>query len=302
MNFIQEVKFAIRRSIFYVYANIKYFYPMWLLFNREGVNLFKKNTPELNQEQERILKDLQSDGIAVTHINDLFPEEDILKQLQSYEAVQRNQQEQYHKKTFFIDYWPQRQELKLDDTFVKIMLSPRILDVVNSYMGMFSQVVFYTLQMTSVMGREKTYSQNWHRDPQEQRFCKVFIYLNDVDEKTGPFVYIPQSSYGHKYGKLFPQKPPAGVYPDAEKLERLIPKSEWRTMAGKAGTMLFCDTTGLHYGGCAENKPRIMSTFSYGAKTFRENKSYTYKKSLLADINKLPLQSQFAINKNWIER
>ena len=43
----------------------------------------------------------------------------------------------------------------------------------------------------------------------------------------------------------------------------VIPPEAIKTFTGKAGTMIFCDTSGLHQGGYATGKERIMSTFGY---------------------------------------
>ena len=299
---ITKLKFTIKRSVFYLYARLKYYYPVWILFNTEGVHLLKKNRPRLSDTQVRILNDLKENGVATTSLEELFPNEDMLHVLQDYEKEQKGNRKQYHKKKFFVDYWEKIPELDLDNPFVKIMTDTRILDVVNSYMGMYSQIIFYTLQMTDTTpnNAERTYSQNWHRDPQEQKFCKVFIYLNDVDENTGPFVYLPKSAHGQKYGKLFPVSPPKGSYPSKEDVDKLLPMDEVKTMTGTAGTVLFCDTMGIHRGGYATKHPRIMSTFAFGAKTFRENISYWYSPATKKELQKLTPQVQFSIKKKYL--
>jgi hypothetical protein len=107
-------------------------------------------------------------------------------------------------------------------------------------------------------------SQNWHRDGEDRQVLKIFIYLNDVDEETGPFMYVKESIKGLKYGKLFPQRPPEGSYPN-ESVDKAVSPEDIKLCLGKAGTVIFCDTTGLHRGGYAFSKERTMFTASYQA-------------------------------------
>ena len=92
---------------------------------------------------------------------------------------------------------------------------------------------------------------------------KIFIYLNDVDESSGPFIYIPFSKYSSKWGGVFPQKPPRGCYPEIGEVEKIVPADAIRKMTGRAGTVIFCDTTGLHQGGYATGGERLMFTAGY---------------------------------------
>ena len=53
--------------------------------------------------------------------------------------------------------------------------------------------------------------------------CKVFIYLSDVDETAGPFIYVKGSAMrgtNPAYRTLFPQKKPLGSYPNAEDVRK----------------------------------------------------------------------------------
>lgn len=296
---IRNAYYATRRFIFYLWARFKHPYLLWLLVNSGARRRLKNNPPHLDELGKRIVNDMRINGIATVHLDELFPQQNMLEKLQHYEKAHRHNQQQYHKKKFFIDYWEEIPELRLDDDYMALMVNPRILDIVNSYLKMYSQIVFYTLQKTDVTGKgERTYSQNWHRDPQEHTFCKVFIYLNDIDENAGPFTYVYGSAYGQKYGELFPQDVPAGVYPPDEEVARAIDPADIHLMTAPAGTVIFCDTIGLHRGGYGTTTPRLMSTFSYGAPTFRENTSYWYSQETAEELKKLPSQSQFAVKKS----
>jgi hypothetical protein len=89
------------------------------------------------------------------------------------------------------------------------------------------------------------FSQRWHRDPEDRALIKTFLYIRDVDETNGPFCYIPGTHnvgpFGQKIGRL--------NYPKDGVIERKFPLEKRRICIGKAGTLIFCNTTGFHKGG-----------------------------------------------------
>lgn len=239
--------------------------------------MFEKNKPSLDPLQKRLVGTLLEDGIVATSLDELFPGENLLTELQVYTGSLEDHAELKTKKLFLKHFWDVNLELDFKNPFVKIATNKRVVDIANSYMQMWTKLKYYTLIKTvPVFGEEAKQSQRWHRDPEEKRMCKMFIYLTDVDEESGPFIYIPQSVYGKKYGHLFPQKPPEGVYPEEGAVEKAIPKEAIKVFMGKAGTVLFCDTTGIHRGGYSKSKPRIMFTAFFSAPTYSEPTRYIH--------------------------
>jgi len=296
-----SLKHAINRNLFKIYSKVKYPMPAWQYFNRESVTKFNNHRPTLNSVQTKILNELHSCGIATTNLADLFPNENMLEKLQNYAKKQETDGSVNHKKKFLVDYWDERVKLDINNPFLKLALNPLILDVANTYMEMWTSLLYLTLQKTTPLKGELTNSQNWHRDPQEIKVVKVFTYLNDIDESSGPFTYVKNSAptQNHKYAKLFPQELPAGSYPGNERVEKAIEKKDIYPMTGKAGTMIFCDTNGLHYGGVAKSNYRIMSTFGYAAHTYKESQMYYFDDKFLASISNLPKQSRHALRFEW---
>jgi hypothetical protein len=93
--------------------------------------------------------------------------------------------------------------------------------------------------------------------------CKMFVYLSDVTEGAGPFVYVRGSQRGGKWRSLFPQRPGKGYYPPDGTVDALIPRGEREACLGRAGTVIFADTSGLHKGGFARDTERLMFTAGY---------------------------------------
>lgn len=104
-------------------------------------------------------------------------------------------------------------------------------------------------------GRQKQWSQSWHRDPESKRLIKLFLYLRDVDEDCGPFEYVVESHRGD-----FDLCPP-GVYLDPKRYGEL-PQDRCRRFPAPAGTLLMANTSGMHRGGYG-TQPRVTAAITY---------------------------------------
>ena len=257
---------------------------------------FFSHKKSLTLLQKRLVEKVEKDGITVTTLDELFPGEDLLSTLQNYIAALPEDVGQQNKKTFLRHYWPLDVALDLTNPFLRFALSPTVLDIANSYMGMWTRLKHYTVNRTIPVPPTEApqFSQRWHRDPQEKRMIKAFIYLSDVDEGCGPFTYVLRSTYGKTYGSLFPQKPPEGSYPATEDVERLVDPKDMRVMTGKAGTVIFCDTTGLHRGGYATRGERLMFTSFYPAPSYIDATWYTTPPTF--DRSSLSEEARFALH------
>mgnify|MGYP001604445116 CR=1 FL=1 len=239
--------------------------PVWLYLNRYSRALYQRNRRPLNPVQHRLMEDLKRDGIAAVALSELFPGENVFAELRSYTDRLIDQAETKTNKEFLRFLWDATPVLELDNPFVRLSLRDKILDIVNAYMDLAAHFYYLTLNVTMPVpeGSQAVQSQRWHRDPEDKRMCKVFLYLTDVDEGAGPFPYVRGSQYGGKWGRLFPQQPPAGCYPPAGAIERIVPSSDIHVGTARAGTLIFCDTSGLHRGGYATQRERVMFTGGY---------------------------------------
>lgn len=261
------------------YFRLRALWPVWFyILNAKPRRLFRTSLPTLNPVQERLVKELRETGIAVTNLDELFPREELLPKLQSYTQELIRKAEVKTGKTFLEYLWDVQPVLDFENPFVKLALEGRVIDVVNSYMEMFSRFYYLTLNVTTPVesGTKSIASQRWHRDPEDKKMIKLFLYLNDVDSESGPFIYIPYSTYGLRWGNFLSQRPPRGVYPNSGEIERHIPHDHVKVLTGKAGTLIFCNTTGFHKGGYATGKPRTMFTAGYRSQASAWLDQYKY--------------------------
>lgn len=256
------------------YYRFVQWYPVWFFAaNRKNKKLYNEQSKELDDLGHRIIGDLKRSGIAICNLLELFPKDNSFEKLRAYaNSLTESVKKRDSGKTFLADLWPKRPVLDFKNPFLGFILDRKIVNIVNAYMGMCSRFFMFTLSVALPVGQAAPQgSQNWHRDPEDRKLCKVFLYLNDVDENSGPFIYVKETHHHGKFGKIFPQKPPKGYSPikSGVRLENFIPEENIVTVAGRAGTVVFCDTAGFHRGGYALSGERLMFTGGfYSAASF----------------------------------
>lgn len=94
----------------------------------------------------------------------------------------------------------------------------------------------------------------FHRDVDDWRFIKLFIYLTDVDEESGPHAYVPGSHHSPKLREI-------RRYSD-EEVEAAYPGGTMIIM-GKAGDAFLENTQGLHRGIPPKSRLRLLAQVIY---------------------------------------
>jgi hypothetical protein len=249
-----------------------------LLANRGSRRRFEHESPALDETQQRIVDRLQVEGYAVVPISELVPDQGVWAELEAAgtqfaaetaeglareaeggEAALRRRQG----KEFVVRKYAYGVTLGLDDPWLRFGASRRVLDVANSYLGMWSKLEYVDVWYTPPVERaERRSSQRWHRDFNDRHLLKAFLYLVDVDEETGPFEYVPRSAPGGELDDLWPWRPLGENYPPADEFaERTAGKTV--SFTAPKGTLIFCNTCGFHRGGFATAKPRVLATFTW---------------------------------------
>ena len=97
--------------------------------------------------------------------------------------------------------------------------------------------------------------QAFHRDSEDWRYLKVFVYLTDVDASAGPHVYV--------HGSHLTQAPVRlRFYSDAEIAGAHRPE-QLLTATGTRGFCFAVDTAGIHKGAAPLHHPRLMLQIQY---------------------------------------
>ena len=257
------------RHPYYLIRNNEYIYKNFVNRKYRIPSFDLKNEPV----QQKIINDLNSNGIATVPFGELFPIGEFSKLLDWVYKNEGNLKQKNKKKYLYSYYGTEDKDkpIDLDNPFVQFYLSEKLLQVVISYLGYIPQLYeIYIEKTVPVGGASPTHSQNWHRDPEEKKTLKIFLYLNDVGIDSGPFTYIlrSQPTAKSKLAKLFPQKLPHGSYPDSTSINESVNVGSYYVATAEKATLIFCDTAGIHRGGHAIKYERIMATAFFPSKKY----------------------------------
>jgi hypothetical protein len=248
-----------------------------VLSNRRSRRSFAHHRPSLDAVQQRIVTGLESEGYCLVGFTELFPEEvwqavedrgrRFAEETETALETNREALRVRAGKEFVVRQHSYGVDLGPDDPWFALCASRRMLDIGNSYLGLWSKLEYVDLWYSVPQPEEadRISSQRWHRDFNDRRLMKAFLYLVDVDEGTGPFQYVPGSAPGGPYGDAWPWRPLGENYPPESELENRIGPDAARVFTGPKGTLLFCDTAGFHRGGFATAKPRVLATATYSS-------------------------------------
>jgi hypothetical protein len=192
---------------------------------------------------------------------------------------------------------PENSILSSDHPLITIGLSAPLLHVVSNYMNLWPKLIYadgwYSIPMDP---GKRIGSQQWHRDPEDKQMVKVYLYFSDIDADAGAMEYIIGTSNAlHGRGIEIGEWKAAGanLYPSTEVVEKSFPTSQHFSCSGPVGTLLFCDTTGLHRGGISKSKPRVVATWTFVTPASRYHRRFT-----VHPVEEYPLseEGRFAID------
>lgn len=133
--------------------------------------------------------------------------------------------------------------------------NPAILSAVSNVLGAKPTISYMASWWSIAHGEGAKEAELFHRDVDDLRFVKLFVYLTDVDEKSGPHVFVKGS---HKVNKLTEIKRRT----DGEVAEAFGAENIMR-FTGPAGTAFLENTYGVHRGVPPIEKPRLLFQVLY---------------------------------------
>jgi hypothetical protein len=99
------------------------------------------------------------------------------------------------------------------------------------------------------------YTQHFHRDLDDWRFVKLFVYLTDVDHGSGPHAYVMQS---HRTAAPLRARPYS-----RRTIDSRYGGDKVHTVLGPRGTAFMADTYGIHAGTVPTREPRLILQAQY---------------------------------------
>jgi len=252
-------------------------YDVWRHFlNAESRRLYSRQRSAMTPRplESKVIDDLRQFGIATVALDDLLDEpkfraiqswgdrlletQDVVARVAAIHAGKRPERVKANK-YYIVRPLGDIPVFDLRDAVVQASLCDPILRIVTGYLGLFSRLVSMDVWYNLATGGPSQNSQRWHRDPDDRRIVKTFLYLHDVNDQQGPFSFIPGTHhpgpFEHKISQL--------NYPDDNAVEERFPKGSQKVCIGKAGTLIFCDTTGFHKGGQVFDGTRFVFNAVY---------------------------------------
>ena len=238
---------------------------IWNLVNLSAIKSFKASQLNLSKHENDILVDIKKNGYAVTDIS--FFDGCNLDGIQRYqESLKPAGSNVKSFLTYFLggDYGNSTQYFDELNPLLELSFNERFVAIINSYFEMQSRLCYLEINETILLDKTSPErSQNFHKDPGIKKCIKVFLYLNDVKMETGPFTYIKGSHKGKESLLSQNRFGAGGIYPEKNIFQKLINEDCIIPIYGKAGTLIFADTTGLHCGGNSIDRTRKMATLVY---------------------------------------
>src|SRR6185369_1074284 len=86
----------------------------------------------------------------------------------------------------------QNGKLPTSSPYVQFALQPAVQEILTGTFGQVPVLNYVLLTLSKPSDAPLSYSQLWHRDHDDVRVIKLFVYLSDVtSEDDGPFTFLP---------------------------------------------------------------------------------------------------------------
>jgi hypothetical protein len=261
-NIISDPKLA----HYYVQKAVR-FMPLRQLVGGVVANLVGKPAPvEANDQTREVAQKLSDDGLCFLPTLHLSPEDLalIFKHLAGKPVI-----DLYDGKTsFFLEEKipPPYSKLsyKTEDVLsceplLRLANAPLILDAVAQILGARPTIAAYqawwTLGENNASGSHVHHDDVYHRDVDDWRFVKLFVYLTDTNERSGAHNFVLKS---HTKAHLTRR----GAISD-EDVGNNFPASDVHTITGSAGTVFLENTWGIHRPLLATEGRRLIFSVLY---------------------------------------
>ncbi|MDO8523668.1 MAG: phytanoyl-CoA dioxygenase family protein [bacterium] len=281
---VRFVKHRIMRPVFDVYYSVRASELVMDTLVRGEQQWLTEHPPELSIKERGIIKALSTDGIAITSLTELgFPE--YLERVRAFIASRKTRSLGLKKK--FLEYiWGEGIEpFEPENPFNQLALEPRVTSLTGAYVN-YRPLFYFTSANRTLPSSVARGSQQWHMDPTsgDKRILKLFLYVTDVTPENGPFEYVKRTCRSAKNPVFaLARSSYQGVYPKETELDPSTVEKNLVSAQGPAGTVVFCDTSGIHRGGFGLAGGRVMATAAYTSRFSIQGSRFTnsglYKKT-----------------------
>lgn len=133
--------------------------------------------------------------------------------------------------------------------------SPAVMEIASAYIGCKPTISSLGVRWSFPTVKDRARFHAFHRDVDDWRFLKLFIYLTDVDAESGPHCYV-RGSHRSAFGLL-------GRDYRAADLKARFGAESMRLVTGPRGTTFLADTLGVHCGEAPRSRARLLLQVQY---------------------------------------
>ena len=215
---------------------------------------------------ERGVADLKRDGIAFgfdlpTETRDEIlawanrtPVYGNLEKAWGFQVADRKEAERRAGKPFTVAHFYNARSCPAIESLVN---DPVVNEIALRYIGPRARFVsthaWWSFATHVAESERNEFAQQFHFDLDDYRFIKFFFYLSDVDESSGPHVYMRGTHARKKLRHRYPMR----RLSDGEVLDT-YGRANHRVVTGGAGTGFIVDTYGIHKGEPPRDKDRLV--------------------------------------------
>jgi len=219
---------------------------------------------KLSPLEQHMVDRLRTLGYATVHIDELFlaDAEAIKTALErawqgfrsastTLAEVESYRQSGSTRKEYLVRNFKNGASIPNDHPLILFSLSDRVQRILTGFFGEAPRLSGADFWLTlPVVQDKRTGSQNWHRDHEDQKLAKIFVYLSDVHEENGPTEFIEGSFHGGPNDVISSKRAfVIGGYLNASEIEQRGLLQYRRVLTGPKWTVVFVNTSGIHRGG-----------------------------------------------------
>ena len=218
------------------------------------------------EASRQVAQELATEGISFLHSLYLSPAElaEVFQQLAGKPVL-----DHYNRETTFLveqgipppftKVWYSTPDVLACAPLLRLANDPLILNAVSQALGARPTIAtfqaWWTLGENNADGAQTHYDDIYHRDVDDWRFIKLFVYLTDTTRPRGAHCFIRKSH-------VSPQLTRRGAISDSE-VAAAFPQDDVLTIEGDAGTVFLENTWGVHRQLLATEGRRLVFSVLY---------------------------------------
>ncbi len=230
----------------------------------------------LDERGKIFLQRLRVNGYVFIERNKLIAVEDLLSEAESILKAYSMEKKQPtdNKKSFLIPLLDQT-TLPLASPLMQFALSREMVSLVSAYLGSLPILTYLNIWCSPVsVSTNKKSSQLWHLDHESLAQIKVFVYLRDVGEESGPTTIFSKAD-----SRIIQEKIKYHLAGDEKHFDCDLAGFTKIPLLGKRGDMVLIDTGAcIHRGAADVLEERSLFTIQYlPICAFSKNKFFNFK-------------------------